>query len=259
MTKIIWMSDPHFQVEGLTDHRVRLAAAIAHANQHHNDANFTIISGDLAGGETPDNYAAMAPILAKLAMPVYPMIGNHDDREGARAFLPLPVNTIPDFIQFSIDTPDGTMICLDTHKTGSHAGELCAARRAWLDQTLGDLGDRPAYIFMHHPPMALGLPAQDEISLDDGDTFLDLLGTHNNVKHLFMGHVHRPTCGTIRGIPFATIGALSFQAPAPHPAWDWDNFVPAKEAPHYGVLHISDGNVTLQYTQFYAYETGIEI
>ena len=66
------------------------------------------------------------------------------------------------------------------------------------------------------------------------------------------------TCGTVRGIPFATLGALSFQAPAPRPPWDWDSFKPPKEAPQYGVLEISSGNVTLQYTQFCDFVLGID-
>ena len=126
------------------------------------------------------------------------------------------------------------------------------------DQRGYNLSDKPTYIFMHHPPMALHLPKQDEIKLTDDTAFLDLINERNAVKHLFIGHVHRPTCGTIKGIPFATLGSISFQAPAPEPAWDWDSFIAAQEAPHYGVIYIEEGDVTLQYTQFCAYDVGME-
>ncbi len=261
MTKIIWMSDPHFQNKGTIgglNPRTRLAAAIDHANTHHDDADLAIISGDLVGDDIEGDYSAMATYLAKSSVPMHAMVGNNDDRHGFNQHLTLPDDAMPDFIQYAIDTPEGAMICLDTHQAGSSAGQFCTARQEWLSERLSRDPKQPAYIFMHHPPMALGLPPQDKIMLEDGDAFLDLISQHNNVKHLFMGHVHRPTCGSIRGIPFATIGALSFQAPAPRPEWDWDSFVPAHEAPHYGVLHISGGNVTLQYTQFCTYETGIE-
>ncbi|MEO0905613.1 MAG: phosphodiesterase, partial [Pseudomonadota bacterium] len=101
-------------------------------------------------------------------------------------------------------------------------------------------------------------PPQDEIMLEDDHAFLDIVSAHKNVKHLFMGHVHRPTAGTVRGIPFATIGALSFQAPAPRPAWYWDSFVVAQEAPQLGVILIENDNVVLQYTQFCDYDVGVE-
>lgn len=261
MTRIVWMSDPHFQGEGTIDGlnpRTRVAAAIDHANLHYPDADFAILSGDLVGGDLERSYAAMAGYLEKSRFPVYPMMGNNDERQGFRRHLSLPQNAMPDFVQFWIEAGDCQVICLDTHKPGSHAGQLCAARGAWLDDVLARSHGKPAYIFMHHPPFALGLPRQDEIRLDDGDAFLDLICRHRNVRHLFMGHVHRPVCGTIRGIPFATIGAISFQAPAPRPAWDWDSFCPPAEAPHYAVVEIRNEDVTVQYIQFCQYDLGIE-
>ena len=261
MTKIIWMSDPHFQNEGTIDGldpRARLSAAIDHANMHHGDADFAILSGDLVGDDIEGDYTALAGYLAKSELGIYPMMGNNDDRGGLRSRLELPADTMPDFIQFALETADGMVVCLDTHKVGSHAGQFCDVRRDWLDEVLSKNGGRDAYVFMHHPPMALGLPEQDGIMLEDGDSFLEVICGHGNVKHLFMGHVHRPTCGTVRGVPFATLGALSFQAPAPRPSWDWDSFKAPKEAPQYGVLEISNGNTTLQYTQFCDFALGMD-
>lgn len=260
MTKIIWMSDPHFQntgtIRGL-DPRKRLALAIDHVNTHHADADFAVLSGDLVGDDIEGDYSSIATYLAASQVPIYPMVGNNDDRDGFRAHLTTPDDGLPGFIQYSITTDSGLVVCLDTHQVGSHAGQFCAQRRDWLHKLLDQHADTPTYLFMHHPPMALGLPKQDEIMLADGDSFLDLITAHGDVRHLFMGHVHRPTCGLVRGIPFATIGALSFQAPAPRPEWDWDGFVPAEEPPHYGVIMMDDGNVTLQFTQFCKYADGI--
>jgi len=232
MTKIIWMTDPHFQnqgtIEGLNP-RTRLQAAIDHMNTHHADAEFMVLSGDLVGDDIAGDYTLLE--------------------------LTLPDTAMDDFIQYRIDTDDAVFLCLDTHMVGSHAGQFCRARQTWLKD---NLSDKPPYIFMHHPPMALHLPKQDEIKLTDDTAFLDLINERNPVKHLFIGHVHRPTCGTIKGIPFATLGSISFQAPAPEPAWDWDSFIAAQEAPHYGVIYIEEGDVTLQYTQFCAYDVGME-
>ncbi|KIC49961.1 metallophosphoesterase [Tateyamaria sp. ANG-S1] len=261
MTKIIWMSDPHFQTKGTIaglDPRARLAAAIEHANAHHSDADFVILSGDLVGDDIEGDYTALAEYLGRSELPIHPMMGNNDNRDGFRLRLALPADTMPGFIQFARHTADGIVVCLDTHKVGSHAGQFCDARRDWLDELLRTYSGKDAYIFMHHPAFALGLPKQDEIMLEEGDAFLNLICGHPNVKHLFMGHVHRPTCGTMRGIPFATLGALSFQAPAPRPSWDWDSFKPAREAPQYGVLEISNGNATLQYTQFCDFAFGMD-
>lgn len=258
MTKIIWMTDPHFQNQGTIrglNPRTRLKAAIDHMNTHHADADFMVLSGDLVGDDIAGDYALLGEYLGQSKIPVYPMVGNNDDRAGCRAQLTLPDTVMDDFIQYRIDTAEAVFLCLDTHMVGSHAGQFCTARQAWLQD---NLTEKPTYIFMHHPPLALHLPKQDEIKLVDDTAFLDMIDRQGNVQHLFIGHVHRPTCGTIKGIPFATLGAVSFQAPAPEPAWDWDGFVPAQEGPHYGVLYIEAGDVTLQYTQFCPYERGME-
>lgn len=258
MTQIVWMSDPHFRAEGTVDGidpRARLAAALDHANAHYPCAACVILSGDLIDEDAADSYPALAAALARSRAPVHPMMGNNDDRTAIRRHLAWPGSADADFIQFTVPIPAGQIICLDTHKTGSHAGTLCAARRAWLRDQLAQGG--AAFIFMHHPPIPLGLPAQDSIRLDDGDGFLDLIAASPDVAHLFFGHVHRQTSGVVRGIPFASLGALSFQAPPPSPAWDWDSFVAADESPRYAVIDIASDQVTIQYIQFCDHTFGV--
>ena len=74
------------------------------------------------------------------------------------------------------------------------------------------------------------------------------------MTHLFMGHVHRPCSDVIHGIPYVTMGAVSFQAPVPRSAWTWDSFEQAQKAPRLGVIVIviviENANVTIQYLQF---------
>ncbi len=259
MLKIAWMSDLHFARDGFVlghDPRRRLMAAIAHINAHHADAVFCVVSGDMANRGTEADYRALADLLGTLDTPVMPMVGNHDDRALLRAALPLPAGAMAEFVQYPVAASEGLVLCLDTQKTGSDAGVFCAARRDWLQETLEQADKQAVYLFMHHPPMPLGLPAQDTENLSDGKEFLDLLDAHDNVRHLFLGHVHRPITGTVRGIPFATLGSVLYQAPAPRPAWDWESFKPAAEAPKLGVLTIETGNVNLQYEQFCDYATG---
>ena len=261
MTKIIWMTDPHFQRDGTIDGlnpRARLDAAIAHVNTHHADADCAVLSGDLVGDDVDADYPAIAGYLARCAIPVYPLMGNNDSRASFRRSLDLPVNVMPEFVQYAITTEAGVVICLDTHLEGSAKGQMCAARLAWLEDVLSQTAGTPVYIFAHHPPFALELPAQDDLMVQDPQPFLDVLAGHPHIAHLFMGHVHRATSGVMGGIPFATLGALSFQAPAPRPDWDWGTFRPPQEAPQYAVVHLDRGNVTIQYTQFCDYGVGIE-
>jgi len=260
MLNAIWMSDFHFSASGAVlghNPRARLAAAIKHTNTHYANSDMCIISGDMVNRGSMEDYAAVAKALSELTIPYWPMVGNHDDRAMFKDVFSLPENCMAEYVQYSVSTTEGELICLDTLKAGSDEGEFCKQRLQWLSNRLDALGDTPAYIFMHHPPMKLGLPTQDTENLLDSAALLDLLEAHSNVKHLFIGHVHRAITGTTRGIPFATMPAVIFQAPAPLPSWDWNSFKPSEEAPAIGALAIDGANVNLQYLQFCKYEDGL--
>lgn len=260
MLKAIWMSDPHFTHVGDIlghDPRIRLQAAIDHINQHHHDARFCVISGDMVNRGSEADYDALSNLLDQLIVPVLPMVGNHDDRFIFRSKMPLPNLCMEDFIQFSVSTPGGWVLCLDTQKHGSDAGEFCAQRRAWLRRALKDAGSTPVYIFLHHPPMPLGLPMQDSENMENGEVFLDLLSEFECVKYLFIGHVHRAITGTIKGIPFSTMRSILYQAPPPRPDWNWGTFKPSEEAPGLGVLTVENEAVNLQFEQFCKFDHGI--
>jgi len=253
MQKIVWMTDLHYvrngKVEGV-DVRQRLTDALDYVNELYSDAAFCVISGDMVQEETPKNYQALQAQLNDLRLPCLPMVGNHDDREMMKAALDVPDDCLEGFVQYSVQIDQGVILCLDTQKVGSAAGELCPARLSWIRNALEVARDKPVYIFMHHPPMALDLPAQDEIRLDQGEAFLDMIAGYPNVRHLFIGHVHRAVSGVVRGIPYATMKAVSFHAPAPRPDWDWDGFTHADEPANLGVITLRQSGVNLHYLQF---------
>ncbi len=261
MTKFIWMSDPHFQntetYEGL-DPRARLSQAMKLANLHYSDAEFILITGDLLNREVASEYIPLNRFFTWSKLPVYPMVGNHDLRDGMREHLTVPDDAMSDFVQYRIDMDGVTLLCLDTQKTGEVSGTLCDARLAWLKQQLDDI-DQPVLIAMHHPPFALGLSCMDTIGLENGDAFMDLVTQYPHVKHLLMGHVHRNTSGTRRGISYNSLGSVAFQGPAPKPDWDWDSFKIAKEEPSViAMVEVDQGDVTVQTLQVCAVDYGLE-
>ncbi len=258
--KVIWLSDLHFVAEGPVvghDPRVRLSRAVDYINSHHGDADCCVISGDLVDRATGADYQALATELRPLAVPVLPMVGNHDDRSLLRSAMVLPDTAMKDFVQYAVRTNDAVLVCLDTLTPGSAHGTFCDARLSWLARVLSDTRDRPAIVFLHHPPVDLGLPMQDVDRLRDGEALLELLAECPHVRQICAGHVHRPIIGTANDIPFATMRSVLYQAPPPIPAWDWDTFQPAQEAPALGVLTIKGWDVQLHYTQFCDHQTGV--
>ena len=257
--KLVWLSDLHFVAgkELVTNHdpRARISAAVRHINSHHSDASFCLISGDLVDGGEEENYYALAEQLTALSIPYLPMVGNHDERSALKRHLSVP-GGMEEFVQYSVETEEAILLCLDSQKIGHSGGEFCDQRRSWLEAELTKAGDKPAYIFLHHPPIELGLPMQDLDRMEKGEAFLDLLKRFSNIAHLFIGHVHRPISGQMAGISFTTMRSVLMQAPPPTPAWDWDSFKPAKEAPAMGVVLTSPDSVVVQFEEFCSYETG---
>jgi len=253
MPKVIWMSDLHFVPVGDVlghDPRRQLDAAVEYINRYHGDAACCVISGDMVDRGTPEGYGALRGHLDRLSVPYLPMVGNHDDRGLMVENLPVPADRLEEFVQYAVDVPGAVLLCLDTLSQGESAGALCAARLDWVQAQLRARPDVPAYLFMHHPPVALGLPAQDPMGLRDGAAFIDMLAQFPTARHVFAGHVHRPCFATARGIGVTTARSVTQQAPAPWPAWDWDSFAPAPEAPSIGVIGIDGADMWLQQVEF---------
>ena len=160
------------------------------------------------------------------------------------------------FVQYSVGDNEFELLCLDSQKEGADAGYFCGDRFAWLETQLNRFKDKQICLFMHHPPVDLGLPMQDKDKMENGEAFLEFIKNNTNVVHLFIGHVHRPISGQVNGISFTTMRSVLIQAPPPIPHWDWSSFVPAKEAPALGIITLSKRSVIVQFEQFCGYEVG---
>ncbi|MEW6633308.1 MAG: phosphodiesterase [Pseudomonadota bacterium] len=181
----------------------RLDRCVDHINARHGDATLCVFTGDLTEAGEAESYADLKSALGRLTVPYRLLPGNHDRR--ANMIAAFPDNPIDDngFVQSAFDTPEGRLLFLDSLAEGRVTGELCDNRFAWLDARLAEVAGKAAYIFLHHPPVELGLTILDPLGLERPRRFLDLLARHGNVRHIFFGHVHRDIAGTVDGIPFS--------------------------------------------------------
>jgi len=204
--KIIQVTDVHLGRRGEirygADLHERLDRCIDHINARHADATLCIFTGDLTDAGDAQAYAGLKVALGRLSVPYRLLPGNHDRRANLIAAFP---NNGSDkgFVQSVFDTPEGRLIFLDSLAEGRVTGELCDDRLAWLDARLGEAAGKGAYIFLHHPPVELGLPLLDPLGLEQPQRLLDVLRRHGNVRYIFFGHVHRDIAGTVAGIPFS--------------------------------------------------------
>jgi 3',5'-cyclic-AMP phosphodiesterase len=247
--KIIHLTDTHLVSPGQKlyglDPRARLDAAVLDINRAHGDATVAVVTGDLTHWGEDAAYVAFRASMAELTVPYVVLLGNHDKRNACRAILSAAPIDADGHIQGTRDTTQGRFVFLDTLDETSHAGQLCAKRIGWLKSTLAQSPiDQPFYIFMHHPPFAVGIHAMDDIALMQRADFVDAIGPYQSrIRHIFFGHVHRPISGSWRGIPFSTLRGTNHQV-----AFDLDpkgQHLASHEPPAYGVVLMTDDGVVV--------------
>lgn len=211
--KIYIVSDIHLVPPGETskgiDTTERLDAALADLAANHGDADLCVLLGDLADHGAESAYRTLADRLARVSVPVIPMLGNHDDRLNFHRVFPDAPRDENGFVQTVRDTAQGRLIFLDTFEHDYVDGHLCAHRLAWLAARLDEAKDRPVVVFLHHPPFDIGMRV-DKIGLRQRDELHALLAAHGDVRHIVSGHTHRACSGVWRGIPFFNVGATHY-------------------------------------------------
>ena len=215
----------------------------------HNDAAFCVISGDLAESAEAEAYQFLKDEVEKLKIPCFLMIGNHDDRSiFLRAFPNHPKDEYG-FVQHLHETADEVFIFLDTNIGGKeeHRGQLCHNRLTWLKQKLTEAGSRKTYLFMHHPPFNIGLPYVDNIKLMNAERFAKTLSAGQNIHHIFFGHVHRMAYVKWRDFSFTSLSSLNHQIPLVAASVNAEY---CREPPAYGVVHLSEDQMTVHFNTF---------
>lgn len=227
----LWGGDPVSRVDRVLDDIAAL----------HGDADLCVITGDLADRGQAEAYDWLAQRLERFALETVLMIGNHDDRGAMRAHLPGLMDDGSGFVQGERTTAEGTLLFLDTFKDGTSAGQYCATRQAWLASRLDAAAGGPVWIFMHHPPMNIGIGYMDRIKLDEAEAFAALIDGHD-VRHIFFGHVHRAAYVSWRGIPCTALPGTNHQVPLDNQALGARY---SFEPPMYGVVTISGRDVVV--------------
>lgn len=255
MTKLIHITDTHFVEAGRLlyglDPQARLAAAVDDINRNHPDAAAVVITGDLAHWGEAVAYQALREVLDDLIPPYIPLLGNHDDRAVFRSTFPEAPADEAGFVQGYLDLAEGRLLFLDTNQPGTHAGWYCDQRQAWLQEQLAAAGERPLYLFMHHPPFEIGLAPMDRIGLMQRDAVAALVRPHRQkVRHVFFGHVHRPIVGSWMGVPFSTIRATNHQVWLDFRADDLAAVPGSHEPPAYAVVMLRGEDVVIHFHDY---------
>ncbi|AGC49475.1 phosphodiesterase [Lawsonia intracellularis] len=215
--KFIHISDTHISAQGClvydNNPRVKLQTCIDEIKRDHLDAAFLILTGDVTNDGSMECFSFLQEVLSELPMPWYLVMGNHDLKQSLFTAIPEYPRDPNGFVQFTVDTPVGLCIILDTTIANQSSGILCAARLDWLANELKQ-ATKPVLLFFHHPPFSLGIPSMDAIvhSLKNSEEFFAVLKPYKDkIRHMFVGHIHRPICGSWNGIPFSCAPSTAHQ------------------------------------------------
>jgi 3',5'-cyclic-AMP phosphodiesterase len=201
---------------GRVDTAKALERCVAALNEFTPVPDFVVISGDLADTPTAEEYDHLKRLLAPLKLPFASIPGNHDSREMMRAAFPAS-----NYAQSSgpldqrIEIAGLDLLLSDSSVPGEPHGQLDPATLEWLDATLASSPQRPALLFLHHPPFRAGILHMDRQNLFNVDGLALIVRRHPRVRLVAAGHVHRATLTMFAGVP-TTI------CPAPNHAVDLD-------------------------------------
>lgn len=247
--KFIHITDFHLVAPGETlwglDPAERLDRCLSDIAKWHADADFCVITGDLANAGDPAAYSWLAKRLGAFPLTCFVIPGNHDERNALIEAFPHIGCDSNGYIQYSHETAAGVMLFLDTLKGPVSEGAYCAERRAWLSAQLEAAKDKPVWIFMHHPHFDIGIPYMDRIKLEEPDAFADVLAGHGDIRHIFFGHVHRAAYVNWRGIPCTCLPGTNHQVPLMRESVGGTPY--SVEPPMYGVVTVTGEQTTLHF------------
>ena len=191
------ISDPHIVCEGElaydrvdTGHMLERCVRKILALPRLPDA--VVATGDLTDHGSIEEYGLLAELLAPLRMPLYLVVGNHDNSDTLQSVFPQHTYLAGEdgFVQYAVDGFDIRLVVLDTTVPGEPHGALCVRRLEWLHRTLSE-SDRPTIIAQHHPPFSTGLSMMDRMGLADPEAEAAVVARHRHVHCIISGHFHR--------------------------------------------------------------------
>lgn len=210
MTRIVQISDTHIVAPGdltcgVVDTATALSVAVDTVNrlgEQTGGIDLVVVTGDLTEHGRAVEYDHFQRLMEPLLVPYLVLPGNHDDRAEIRARFDTPAlgsDSVSSPFNWSVALDEFTLIGLDSQVPGKHHGCLARETLDFLLDQLSRVGDRPALVALHHPPILSGIREMDDGRLQDSAIFADILQAHPGMVRIICGHLHRNITGVFGG------------------------------------------------------------
>lgn len=193
--RLVQLSDSHLSADPAAEYRgfnpgttlQSLRPAVEKLAPH-----MLVLSGDVSEDGSAQSYERAAELIDGLAGEIVWLPGNHDERETMARALDRPGYSAGPVLERG----GWQIVLLDSAWYDRPEGELDRGRLEPLDQLDGE---KPALVFVHHQPIAIGSPWIDKYPLIANHRLWEKLDG-SAVRAVAFGHVHQVFEEQHRGI-----------------------------------------------------------
>jgi Icc protein len=210
LTDLHVFADPAAEIRGVRT-RDTFERVLAAVDAQFDDTDRLVITGDLTHDEQLETYRFLRARLHRWLPKLRVVPGNHDDRALLRSVFHDRVAACGERIVFDDDDGGWRLIGLDSHVPGKLHGELGTAQCDWLAEKLNAHPDRPACLFLHHPPLAVQSDWLDRIGLVDAGEFHATIHPFPQVRGVICGHIHQERTVLHNGVLFLATPSTGVQ------------------------------------------------
>jgi 3',5'-cyclic AMP phosphodiesterase CpdA len=169
-----------------------------------NRPDLLLATGDLTDRGDVDSYRRLANAFSQCPFPVWPCMGNHDERANFALHFPHIPHDLSagsdGFVHYVLPLPGLRLIVIDTLDPGRHGGAFCETRAVWLRARLDEEPEVPVIIVMHHPPVEVGIEWMNTSPQEPWVArFAQTIAGRNQVQALICGHLHRAIVAPWKG------------------------------------------------------------
>ena len=216
---IAQISDLHVAVPGqLAYERFDTTSCVSRCVEHIRRLSprpdLVLATGDLVESGRAEEYKRLREVLTPLAVPVFLIPGNHDDRGALcaefRDHVYLPSGGPARYV---VDDYPVRLLALDTLVPGEKCGALDDGQLGWLENQLAAAPQRATLVFLHHPPFRTGIPRMDSIGLDgaSAERLGQIVSRNRQIELVTAGHLHRGLQARWRGTTASVCPSAAFQ------------------------------------------------